>query len=99
MFASNLAVSLAQAGQRVLHVDADMRRPRVHEIFELPQEPGLVEPAGRRLQAERGGPKMTEHAEPVGAAGGHDPAQPGGAARLEAVLRSTSRRSASTSTG
>jgi capsular exopolysaccharide synthesis family protein len=41
MFASNLAVSLAQAGQRVLHVDADMRRPRVHEIFELSQEPGL----------------------------------------------------------
>jgi capsular exopolysaccharide synthesis family protein len=41
MFASNLSVSLAQAGQRVLHVDADMRRPRVHEIFELSQEPGL----------------------------------------------------------
>lgn len=38
---SNLAVSLAQAGQRVLLVDADMRRPRVHEIFEMPQEPGL----------------------------------------------------------
>ncbi len=41
MFSSNLSVSLAQAGQRVLHIDADMRRPRVHEIFELPQEPGL----------------------------------------------------------
>lgn len=41
MFSSNLSVSLAQAGQRVLHIDADMRRPRVHEIFELSQEPGL----------------------------------------------------------
>jgi capsular exopolysaccharide synthesis family protein len=41
MFSSNLAVSLAQAGQRVLHVDADMRRPRVHAIFDLAQEPGL----------------------------------------------------------
>jgi capsular exopolysaccharide synthesis family protein len=41
VFSSNLSVSLAQAGQRVLHIDADMRRPRVHEIFELPQEPGL----------------------------------------------------------
>ena len=41
MFSSNLAVSLAQAGQRVLHVDADMRRPRVHAIFDLTQEPGL----------------------------------------------------------
>jgi polysaccharide biosynthesis transport protein len=41
MFSSNLSVSLAQAGQRVLHIDADMRRPRVHEIFEVAQEPGL----------------------------------------------------------
>ena len=41
MFSSNLAVSLGQAGQRVLHVDADMRRPRVHSIFEISQEPGL----------------------------------------------------------
>ena len=41
LFSSNLAVSLAQAGQRVLHVDADMRRPRVHAIFDLAQEPGL----------------------------------------------------------
>ncbi len=41
LFSANLSVSLAQAGQRVLHVDADMRRPRVHEIFEFSQEPGL----------------------------------------------------------
>ena len=41
MFSSNLSVSLAQAGQRVLHIDADMRRPRVHEIFEASQQPGL----------------------------------------------------------
>lgn len=41
LFSSNLSVSLAQAGQRVLHVDADMRRPRVHAIFDIAQEPGL----------------------------------------------------------
>jgi capsular exopolysaccharide synthesis family protein len=41
LFSSNLAVSLAQAGQRVLHVDADMRRPRVHALFDVAQEPGL----------------------------------------------------------
>jgi capsular exopolysaccharide synthesis family protein len=41
MVASNLAISLAQAGQRVLLIDADMRKPKAHEIFELPQEPGL----------------------------------------------------------
>jgi polysaccharide biosynthesis transport protein len=39
--AANLALSLAQAGQRVLLIDADMRRPRVHEIFDVAQEPGL----------------------------------------------------------
>jgi capsular exopolysaccharide synthesis family protein len=39
--AANIAISLAQAGQRVLLVDADMRRPRVNEIFEIQQEPGL----------------------------------------------------------
>ncbi|MBA2303330.1 MAG: polysaccharide biosynthesis tyrosine autokinase [Acidobacteria bacterium] len=41
LVASNLAMALAQAGQRVLLIDADMRRPRVHEIFGGEQEPGL----------------------------------------------------------
>jgi polysaccharide biosynthesis transport protein len=41
LFSGNLSISLAQAGQRVLHIDADMRRPRVHEIFEVTQEPGF----------------------------------------------------------
>jgi polysaccharide biosynthesis transport protein len=39
--ASNLAMALAQAGQRVLLIDADMRKPRVHLVFEMLQEPGL----------------------------------------------------------
>ena len=39
--ASNLAISMAQAGQRVLLIDADMRKPKVHEIMGLAQEPGL----------------------------------------------------------
>lgn len=38
---SNLAVALAQADQRTLIIDGDMRRPRVHEVFERLQEPGL----------------------------------------------------------
>ena len=41
LVASNLAIAFAQAGQRVLIIDADMRRPRVHEVLSLPQEPGL----------------------------------------------------------
>ena len=39
--ASNLALALAQTGERVLLLDADMRRPRAHEIFAERQEPGL----------------------------------------------------------
>jgi capsular exopolysaccharide synthesis family protein len=38
---TNLAIGFAQTGQRVLLVDADMRRPRVHSILGLTQEPGL----------------------------------------------------------
>jgi polysaccharide biosynthesis transport protein len=41
MVAANLAIGLAQAGQRVILIDADMRRPRVHDMFDQPQEPGL----------------------------------------------------------
>lgn len=40
--AANLAVVMAQAGQRVILVDADLRRPRLHEIFKRAQEPGLT---------------------------------------------------------
>jgi capsular exopolysaccharide synthesis family protein len=39
--ATNLACALAQAEQRTLIIDGDMRRPRVHEVFSRPQEPGL----------------------------------------------------------
>jgi capsular exopolysaccharide synthesis family protein len=39
--ASNLAIGLAQADLRVLLIDGDMRRPRLHEVFTHPQEPGL----------------------------------------------------------
>jgi capsular exopolysaccharide synthesis family protein len=37
----NLAVSLAQTGARVLVIDADMRRPRVHSAFGIENERGL----------------------------------------------------------
>jgi succinoglycan biosynthesis transport protein ExoP len=39
--ASNLATTLALANHRVLLIDADLRRPRLHKVFDLPQEPGL----------------------------------------------------------
>jgi capsular exopolysaccharide synthesis family protein len=39
--AVNMAISLAQTGAQVLLVDADMRRPRLHAIFELENRRGL----------------------------------------------------------
>jgi chain length determinant protein tyrosine kinase EpsG len=39
--AANLAVSLAQLGGRTLLVDADMRGPRVHQVFGAPNKVGL----------------------------------------------------------
>jgi Mrp family chromosome partitioning ATPase len=38
----NLAISIAETGQRVLLVDADTRKPRIHEIFDLHNEFGLT---------------------------------------------------------
>jgi succinoglycan biosynthesis transport protein ExoP len=39
---SNLAISMAMAGLQVLLIDADLRRPRVHEIFDLDNTVGLT---------------------------------------------------------
>ncbi len=41
--ASNLSMSLAYIGRRVLLIDANLRRPRQHDIFGLAQKPGLSE--------------------------------------------------------
>src|ERR1035437_3280833 len=41
--ASNLAITLASAGSRVLLVDADLRKGALHERFGVPAEPGLAE--------------------------------------------------------
>lgn len=38
----NLGVAFAEIGRRVLLVDADFRKPRLHEIFNLPNDGGLL---------------------------------------------------------
>lgn len=48
--AANLAVTVASAGWHVLLIDADLRRPRVHEIFNLKNTVGL----STLLSAEEG---------------------------------------------
>ncbi len=40
--ASNLAVVMAQAGNRVILVDADLRKPSLHRLFELPNKEGFT---------------------------------------------------------
>jgi polysaccharide biosynthesis transport protein len=39
----NLALSMAQAGNKVLLVDADLRKPNVHRVFGLQREPGVTD--------------------------------------------------------
>lgn len=40
---ANLAVTMAQSGRRVLLIDADFRRPRLHKLFGLEVDAGLAQ--------------------------------------------------------
>lgn len=39
--AANIGVVMAQSGRRVVLVDADMRRPRVHKLLKIPNRKGM----------------------------------------------------------
>jgi succinoglycan biosynthesis transport protein ExoP len=43
LVAANLAVTFAREGARVLLVDCDLRRPRLHRIFRVSRAPGLTD--------------------------------------------------------
>jgi len=43
LIAANLAVTFAREGARVLLVDSDLRRPRLHKIFRVSRAPGLAD--------------------------------------------------------
>lgn len=40
--AANLAISIAQSGKRTLLIDADLRRPTLHQLFGIAADHGLV---------------------------------------------------------
>ena len=42
----NLAITFAQAGQRVLLIDADLRKPKIHHYFSVSNNPGLTDYIG-----------------------------------------------------
>ncbi|MGQ9920112.1 MAG: GumC family protein [Desulfobacca sp.] len=42
MVSSNLAISFALNGRETVIIDCDLRKPRVHQIFELKAQPGLT---------------------------------------------------------
>jgi capsular exopolysaccharide synthesis family protein len=44
----NIGAALAEEGARVLVVSADLRRPRIHEVFKASRTPGLVDAAQQR---------------------------------------------------
>ncbi|MBA7677277.1 hypothetical protein ES703_85529 [subsurface metagenome] len=53
--AANIAISFAQTGKKVLLIDGDMRKPRLHELFNLERSPGLSE----YLAGKESGPQAT----------------------------------------
>jgi capsular exopolysaccharide synthesis family protein len=51
--AANLAVAIAQTGSNTILLDADLRRPGVHQMFDLPNDKGLtsvLRPDGATLE-------------------------------------------------
>jgi capsular exopolysaccharide synthesis family protein len=61
---ANLAVALSQAGSRVVVVCCDLRRPRIHQFFGVPNEVGLTSvllgqvPLTKALQSVPGQPRI-----------------------------------------
>jgi tyrosine-protein kinase Etk/Wzc len=40
--AANLSITMAQLGEKTLVVEADLRKPVLHKVFDVPAEPGLT---------------------------------------------------------
>ncbi|MFA6618075.1 MAG: polysaccharide biosynthesis tyrosine autokinase, partial [Candidatus Neomarinimicrobiota bacterium] len=49
---SNLSITFAQLGMKVLLIDADMRKPTIYKLFSTPQKPGLANVITKRAKIE-----------------------------------------------
>lgn len=85
--ASNLALSVARKGKRVLLIDGDLRRGMIHTLFGIGQDRGLADVLAGRLKLEQAirvlplGQGSEIHVMPSGETSGH----PSGAMRPEAL--------------
>ncbi len=85
--ASNLALSVARKGKRVLLIDADLRRGMIHHLFGVAQDRGLADVLSGRLKVEQAirvlplGQGCEIHVMPSGETEGH----PSNAMRPEAL--------------
>ena len=69
---ANLAYSITQAGKKVVIIDGDLRRPKMHDIFQISNEAGLSNILGNDLAVEDA-LQMTEAGINVISSGGQPP--------------------------
>jgi succinoglycan biosynthesis transport protein ExoP len=58
--AANLSIVMAQAGKSVILVDADLRRPMLHTVFDLPNGNGLANLLMQNRPERDGSPQQTD---------------------------------------
>jgi capsular exopolysaccharide synthesis family protein len=89
--AANLALTMAQEfQQRVLLIDADLRRPAVHNLFGMPAGPGLADVLMGAMELSQALVKVEHHHMTLLPAGSvpHHPAELLGSAAMRRVLDS-----------
>ena len=64
--ATQLALEAAEAGRRVLLIDGDLRKPRLHQIFQLSNDDWIQRLASKPLRAGDGSPRSDPYTRILG---------------------------------